>query len=286
MEMLYIGIFIATISMVFYGVGDFLQGLGSKKINPITFLFWGQIVAIAFYFALFFIFKPHYIITSYILALAIVAGALIFVATLLFYKGLEIGKSSFMVPIANAAGALAAILGVVLLHEMLLSDQAFGVALTVIGILLMFDVINLKNLSIRKIEVEGFYAISTMALWGVFLLIIGFISKQMGPIMPGLIAYIISMLFTCAYVILRKKSVRLPKGTIRYVLPAWLFGSAGFALYTFATSFAYVSIVAPIALSSSAITVMLSIYVSKEKITQMRILGIAAVIVGIIMISI
>lgn len=286
MEMLYIGILIATISMVFYGVGDFLQGVGSKKINPITFLFWGQIVGIAFYLSLFLIFKPNYIVTSYNLTLAIVAGALIFVSSMLFYKGLEIGKSSFMFPIANAAGALAAILGVVLLHERLLSNQAFGVALTAIGILVMFDVINLKDISVRKIEAEGFYAISTMALWGVFLLIIGFISKQMGPIMPGLITYSISMLFTFAYVILRKKSVRLPKGTVRYVLSAWLFGSAAFALYTLATSFAYISIVAPIALSSSAITVMLSIYVSKEKITLMQILGIGAVIIGIIMISI
>lgn len=285
------GILMGLGSMVFWGVAIFLAAIANRKFENVVVLFWMQFFGFLLG-TVYFLFSLHSIninqIAPYIPHLIAIALLQLF-AYLSFYAGLKKGQVSLVSSIGASWGLLAAILGIIILHETLRFNQVIGIFLIVAGIVLAST--NIKEIiSNKKIKLligvkEGLMA---MVGWGISLFLLASLTKLLGWFLPALIFRLLLLLFLSIYILLTKKDF-IPT---KVKFPLWLllfigiFDMLAFFAFSIGTSGSYASIVAPIGSAYALVTIALAQIFLKEKIKINQAIGICGIITGLILISI
>jgi drug/metabolite transporter (DMT)-like permease len=286
-----IGILAGFLSMLGWGIGDFLAAKSSRKIGFISTLFFIQIIGFflaSVYFSLNFSTLNINSLSRFFITL-FSASFLILVATLAFYKGLEKGKVSLVSPISSSFPIITVILSVIFLGEVLKPNQIIAIFLISLGIVLAS--INIKELTkIKKITIflgvkEG---LITMLGWGIGFFLIVNPSKNLGWFLSMFTIRLFILILLTIYLILSKHSLKTNfyKSFLFLLLFAGVLTLVADFSYSFGVHSEYASIVAPVSASYPLVTIILAKIFLKEKLALNQIFGIVSVIVGLILISI
>lgn len=283
---LYLSIAVGALSMISYGFSGFLISRITRFENAIKAVFWYfLLMSIVLGIVGLLFFKPPQIseLQAVLLALVSVFSVL---GLVLFYKGLEAGKLAIVSPLSGTWSIVTVLISITFLGESLSSVQMLGVALTIAGTVLtslkIKDIIRLKHSGLAK---GSGYAIACALSWGLFYSGIGVLSKQMGWLWPILITGVGSAILLFFYSLAKKSGISYPKKTSGLVL-AWVaIAIVALSLYGIGTSYGYVSVVSPISASAPVIAVVLALFVLKEKLEPVQVLGIAVIIIGLVMIA-
>jgi uncharacterized membrane protein len=281
------GIAFGAVALIGYGLDNVALAFTSKKYGFIrTSLMFFLMITIMSAIPALFLFNPKSI-SAYGILLALVAGAVSFVAFLSFAKGFEVGNVSAVASIANGWSAITVILSVLLLNEHPGLQSIMDIVLIIIGVVLVSSGYKkIKRLSLGKIGKDTKYALITMTGWGVFYFLDAVLVGRMGWFDTFFLLNIITLAFVFAYGLFKKSKIAMPgrSGYAVIFLGSLANVVAGIA-YNLGVSFNFAAIVAPVASAAVLLPVLFGIGYLKEKPKATQVLGMALILIGIIALS-
>ena len=285
------GIIAGLLSMSFWRTAIFLAAIAARKLGNVLTLFWMQFFGFLVGLLYFLVNFNSFIFTTFSqnIFLLVVVAVLQVIAYLAFYKGLEKAQVSLVCPIGAAWGLIVALLGVVFLKESLNASQILAIGLIVVGIIMLSlnisDFIKSKKVNLLVGVKEGIIA---MLGWGLSLFLLIFATKSLGWFLPAFIFRLFVLLILVGY-IFSSKTTFIPRNTkfpLALILLIGLFDIGGFFAYSFGVSGTQASIVAPIGSAFALVSVILAKVFLKEKLDRNKIIGILAIVGGLVLISI
>ncbi len=281
------GVLFGLACMAAWGISDYLAARASKAHGTLTTFFWVQIGGLILLLPL----SPwleegsRWNTSQQIWGLA---GVFLFTTIyLLLYRGFEKGLVAVISPIFSAYVIVAVIAGLVLFHERLSVSQSFAVALVIVGILLASsDWRQAARLRPSRLTAGLPEALTAMLLAGTFFSILTLLARQVGWFGPILRIRLGSIVLTGLILFIARQKPGLDLSELRWILPAGLFDCLAFLAFNLGIRAAPAAIVAPIAGSFSLATVLLALFFSGERPARNQWGGIAAIILGIIVMSI
>ena len=280
------GVLLAVLALTLWGVSDYFASLSSKKINPEKTFLWMQIVGlIPLTIIAFIIGFP--VFSGKTIALIMLIGALIMVATSSYYRALEIGKVSILSPISSTWPVITVALSIIFLNETLNSIQVMGIVLTIVGtILVSFKYHELIKLKVKKFSKGVNIVLISILCWGLAFTLVPFAVREVGWYFPIFLAKATTILLMMPYMFWKKHEIKFSgaKNWIAVTIVGIFAGSA-FLAYGYALNNAYNSLIAPIAASSPAVTILLAHIFSKERLELNQYIGIVLVLGGIVLLS-
>ena len=210
----------------------------------------------------------------------VLLGVINALATIVLYKGFEVGRLSVVSPIASCSPVVTVLLAVVFLGETLTREHVLGISFVMIGIVLVSIQRGQENMP-RKLGRGVVYAILFMVLGGSVLFGLKPVSHLLGVYVPVLL-----MRWVGVPVIALAFLAWKPKGAIRLNALSFIFAVAVFdtfanVIYNVGVSVGAVSVVSTLGGLFSAVTVLLAWAVLKERISRHQIFGFAAIVAGI-----
>src|SRR3989344_6565231 len=286
------GIIAGLLSMLGWGLSDFLGAVFSRKISYLLTIFWMQIAG--FSFALIYFFINFSSLTSDITnilkfaPILAVCGFLNAAGYLAFFKVFKNGQISLVSPIGGSAILITVIFSLIFLNENPQSNQIMAIILIISGIVLISidikELFKIKKLNILPGVKEGLVA---MFCWGILIFLLTIPSRTMGWFLTVFISRLFTVLFLFFAIIIKKQEfkVNLRPPFLILLLTAGLLDVISFFAYTIGIRGESVFIVAPIATSYPIITIILAKIFLKEKFVFNQILGIISVIAGLVLVS-
>ncbi len=300
------------LSMLGWGIADFLAAKASRKIGFVLTFLWVEIVAFVILLIYFLMnFSSFDIVQSQkFLFVLLVAGLLGIVGTLAFFKGLKEGQVSLVSPLGASYVLIVVILSVVFFRETLQLNQVIAIILIISGIIMTS--VNLKEfLGFRKTsafigvvkEINLFSTlhyirvkegIVAMLAWGFAFFLIVPAVRFLGWFLPLFITTLFVILFLVLFIIVGKRWTDINRQFFREsfqfpIIAILLFSGflniLAYVGYNIGIIKGYVPIIAPIAASYPLITVILAKIFLKEKLVLNQIIGILGTITGLILIS-
>jgi drug/metabolite transporter (DMT)-like permease len=285
------GIIAGILAMSFWGTAIFLAAIASRKLGNVLTLFWmqffGFLVGLVY-----FIFKYNSLnftsLSQNLLILILVATFQV-IAYLAFYKGLEKAQVSLVGPIGAAWGLVVAVLGIVFLKETLNTVQLIAIGVILMGIILLSvninDFVKSKKINLLAGVNEGIVA---MFGWGISLFLLIFPTKDLGWFLPTIIFRFFVLVILVGY--MKYLAVQMvpdkKKFPSKLLLAIGVFDIGGFFAYSLGVTGTQASIVAPISSAFALVSVLLACLFLKEKIDTSKIVGIIAIVGGLVLISI
>jgi uncharacterized membrane protein len=211
--------------------------------------------------------------------LAILVGVDNAVATLILYKGFEVGRLSIVSPIASTAPVVAILLAVTFLRESVTQTRLVGITLVIVGIVLVSIQSTEGDVS-KKIAKGTGYAVCFMLLGGFLLFGLKPISIVLGVFLPVLIMRWVGIP-VLAIPFLATRSKRSGTSAFRLIVAVAFFDTFANVAYTLGVSTGTVTIVSTLGGMFSAITVLLAWAVLKEKLSLHQIIGFIAIVLGV-----
>jgi drug/metabolite transporter (DMT)-like permease len=285
-----IGFLSGLLSMLGWGIADFLAAKSSRKIGYLPTYFWTQLIAFLIALIYFFLKFPTLNVNNLpqFLLFLLSAGILFMVGSLAFYKGFVVGQVSLVSPIGASWTTVTVILSVIFLKEILPINQIVAIILIILGIILVStnlkEVFKMKKFLLLAGAKEGFIAMLT---WGLSLFLIVPVSKTLGWFLPVLMLKLFGLLFLLGYVMWTKQSLRInfQLSILTLLFFIGFLDLVAFFGYSFGVEGEYASTIAPVAASFPLVTVVLARIFIKEKIVLNQVFGIVGIIMGLILIS-
>jgi drug/metabolite transporter (DMT)-like permease len=281
----------ATASIVFgifamlgFGVGDAVAKTILSSRNAIRIAIVSQAMGTILFLVVALSFDPA-LPTLPVIYLVLISGALSAVVLSSYYLALGLGKASIVSTIASCMNVVAIALSLWILGESLTGLQFSLISLVFIGILLVASDFSKTKDSARKISV--LLALLAAVLGGGNIILQKWIAESSHYLMAFFLSRIcmISFMLPVSTLIREKR----PALTSRNYLKLGVLGLmdvSGFFSWYIGLRIGLVSIVTPIALSSPAVTVTLAHIFLNERVRLHQRLGILAVVVGIVLLSI
>ena len=281
-----LGILFGIIAMIGWGIADFFAAKSVRKSGVFKTFIWTQIIGLILFLVIFSLFFKFPILSFKALILILIAGFLGFVPQLAYYKGLQIGAVSIISPIAASYAAIAVILSLIFLNETLTVLQAIGVSLAILGaVLTSFKFHDLIKLRLKNFATAVKYAIIAMLGWGVLFVLIGILVSELGWFFPAFLVKMLIVLYALSYAGATKKNISFPKNAALFVILIGLLESMAFLAFGAGVSLEYTAIVVPVSSVYPAITIILAQIFFKEILEINQKIGIAAVLLGMVLLS-
>lgn len=276
--------------MFFWGTGDFVAAILSRKIGHIRTLLWTTILGDLSVIIYALITGALRDFTFIAFAFAVAGGLLHTVGTLSFYKGLKVGKVSLVAPISSGWSLILVLAGVLLYNEVLTTPQISAVGLVIIGSILVSTDIGewLASSRIKSSDPGIPYAFLAMFSWGIGWLFFNEAVKQIGWVTPNVILATSIIFFLAVYSIGSRQSLSPPASRNDWAR-AMFIGLAtivSYASYSIGIEKYLTSIVGPLAAAYPLVTVVLAGLVLREKTVCNQKLGMISVIAGVILLSV
>jgi drug/metabolite transporter (DMT)-like permease len=269
-----IALLLAAGSAVIWGAGDFLGGKASQRGNPLAVAIVSQLACLPV-IAVFLLLFPGQGLAGTDIAWALGAGACGLLGIVLLYHGLASGAMTVVAPItAVTAAALPLVIG--LFIDRIPGPLALsGAVLAVISIGLVSAGPSRERQGVTR-RLLG-VALAAGAMFGVFFTLLGQVRPGSG-MWPLVAVRTGSLVLGFAICAVSRVSLRLPRKTLPWAVPAGVFDIIANALYLAAAQAGPLSIVAPVAALYPASTVLLAMAVERERVrpTQLAGLGLAA----------
>ncbi|MGA3111119.1 MAG: DMT family transporter [Candidatus Bathyarchaeia archaeon] len=282
------GIALAVAAMVSWGVADFLAKKAIDQIGYRASIVINQVVAflpILLIAALFFK-LPSF--TPLLASETVLAGATGVIGYIFLYRGLGNGNVSVVAPITASWSVITVLLAAFLFAEALTPLQIAGVVAVFIGV--FFASTNLEEFK-KSIKTGGWSAgaadaLIAMVAWGISYALLKPITSAIGPVMALFLLKILAVAALLSWTGVTKTKISLPVKTIfLFLAMAGLLDFSAYLAFNFSLNTQYVSVVSAIVATAPAITIGLAYVFLKERVVRNQKLGIIAILVGLVLIS-
>lgn len=282
-----IGIILALVAMLAWGVGDFFVEKSTRKVGDWETLFIisliGSIILLPFIYKqlpqLFSFDREFY-------ALFIVSTTLL-IATLLGFEALKEGKIAVVDPLYALEIPIAGSLAFIILGESVKFYQIILIAILTTGLIL----ISVKpNCLLKKTWLEKgvMFAVFGSVFMGISSFLIGFSSREINPLVTTWFFSLFMMISCLIYLIDKRRLNHLIEDIFknpRFMFLAGLSDNIAWIAYAFALSLAPMAITVALVESSIIINVLLGLFINKEKIYSHQKIGLILAIVSAIILS-
>jgi drug/metabolite transporter (DMT)-like permease len=281
---MYMGIVFACIALFSWGFGDFLIQRSARKFGDVIALFF--ITAFAGIFLFPFVYRDFFSLLAdkdpSILILLFFATAVIFIASILDFEALRIGKISVIEPIYAFEIIVTASLSAFIIQEKLGFVQIALIAILTTGILL----VSLKTTAhLKKIRWERgvMYAIlATLAMGGVnFLFGVG--SRESHPLLVNWFTSFGMAVVLFVYILRTGQFSALKKNFLKHkrlVLGVSLLDNLAWIAFAYSTLSIPIAIATGISESYIALAALLGITFNKEILKPHQYVGLAVTLLA------
>jgi drug/metabolite transporter (DMT)-like permease len=282
------GIALAVAAMVSWGVADFLAKKAIDQVGYRTSIVINQAVAFVPIIIIGTLFFKIPSLTPLLASETVLAGVTGVIGYIFFYRGFGKGNVSVVAPITSSWSVITVLLAAFLFAEALNSLQIIGVAAVFIGV--FFASTNFSALR-RSIKIGGWSAGATdavvaMVAWGISYAMLKPITSAVGPIMALFLLKIIAVAAIFSWTGVTKTKVSFPAKMIFLLLAvAGVLDFLAYLAFNFSLGTQYVSVASAIVATAPAITIALAYVFLKERIVRNQKLGIIAILVGLVLIS-
>ncbi len=268
-----------------WGLHDFFAKLTLKKTNPLETLFKIKLVGtLAMLLLLPFNQLSPKLLQQDILLATIAIGIFGTFGFLMLLTALKKGKIGIVTPISSAGGAFAAIGATIFLREILSLNQIGLVSLVVAGVMLAsYDPTGLKKINLLQAK-GAKEAIAAAILWGFGFNAVGYLVNNLGWF-NALVAIQLAFLTVAGVILFVKKEKFLCKDYKPFIILGSL-DLLGFISYNLGEELGFTAILAPIGSAYPVVASALGYLFLRERISANQKLGVAAVIAGVIALSI
>lgn len=279
-----LGILFGLVSMISWGVSDFFVTKSARGCATIRAFFWSQIVALTILTPLFLLFFTMPKFSFRIFVMLFSAGIFTMTSNFAFYKGLEVGKVSIVMPISSCWAIITIFISIIFLGELLTITNTLGAIFVIIGVIL---VLFKKNNSAKsKNNPKGiFYAIIAAFAFGIDFAIIDLLANEIGWFLPIFFIGIINAFLLLIYASFRKNNLSFPRNIFLFVILVGILDTTAYLFYSSSVTMELGAVVAPIAATSPAISILMAKIFFKEKLRLSQKIGIVFVLVGLVLLS-
>ncbi|MEI6850201.1 MAG: DMT family transporter [archaeon] len=279
-----LGILFAVIAMLGWGFGDFFIQKSVRKIGDMSSLFFitlaGAISLIPFVYQ-----DMHFMFDSYFnFFLLFFGSAILFLAAVLDFEALKVGKLSVIEPLWSLEIVFASLLSFIVLGEVLESNQLVSILSLFIGLIL----VSLRNPDVFKkffFERGVFIGILSASMMGTANFFMGWMARETDPLFAkwffDCVLVILSLI-----IILKRKEFRLLKKEFmknkKMVLSMCIFDNIAWTFYSMSMALIPISIATSFSESYIILAVLLGVYVNKEKLKKHQIVGLVIAIISAI----
>lgn len=279
------GVFFGTVAMMSWGASDFFVTKSARGCDTLKAFFWSQIVALVILGAIFPVFFIMPTLSPDVIILLILSGMFTVVSNISFYRSLEIGKVSIVMPIASCWAVVTVIISIIILNESLTKIHVLGVALAVIGAILVS--VKWGELFKRKNHSRGVnYAVIAAIFYGCDFVIIDYVANRIGWFLPIFIIGIITASILFVYAKIGRKNISFPYEVSSFVILVGILDTIAYLSYSSSVTMEFGAVVAPIAATSPALSIVLAKIFFKEKLEINQLVGVFSVIGGLILLAI
>jgi uncharacterized membrane protein len=268
-----------------FGTADFLAKLTTTRIGFLRTALFMQIIGSVLLIPLALPDFPLLFVQPWATLGGILLGIINALATIVLYKGFEVGRLSVVSPIASCAPLVAVLLAISFLGETLTAELAIGIAFVIVGIVLVCIQREEGDVS-KQLRRGVVYALLFMVLGGSLMMGLKPVSHVLGVYVPVLLMRWMGIP-TVAFAFLAWK----PKGEIKlnafyFIFPTAVLDTFGNVAYVVGVNVGTVSIVSTLAGLFSAVTVLLACAILKEKLTIHQMIGFTSIVAGITILGI
>jgi len=279
-----IGIIFGIIAMFGWGASDFFVTKSARGTNLFKAFLWSQIIALAIMLPVFLIFFKLPQFSFMIIGLILASGILTVIANLTFYKGLQVGKVSIIMPVESCWAIVTVLLSLTLLSEVLTGMQATGIIIILAGAILVSfkwkDLLKIKN---PAIGVK--YAVIAAVAFGIDFVIIDILVGKIGWFLPIFFIGTITAAYMLLYSGTTKRDITFPKNVWLFIILVGILDTVAYLSYSVGVTSEYGSIVAPIGAASPVVAIILAKIFFKERLEMNQMIGIVSVMVGLVLVS-
>ncbi len=274
------------LAMLGWGIADFFVAKALKKTTVFQVFFWSQVVAMGMLPFIADLFLKGEIVSLFSLAIITLCGGLNIIAYLALYKGFQVGKVAIVSPIAASWVMVAVILSLLFLGDQLLPTQGIGLIIGVTGIILTsFKLSDLSTIQIDGLAQGAIYGFIHMVTTGIQFFLLDSLVTGLHWFLPTILMRISMFFYLLPYAKITKKSLKFPKEVGLMVIVIGFLELIGILAYGYGISKNGTTLVAPIAAAFPMVTIRLARIFLKEKIETHQKLGISAIIMGLILLS-
>ncbi|MEM3202440.1 MAG: DMT family transporter [Candidatus Micrarchaeaceae archaeon] len=272
------GVIFGIVALLGYGIGDYIEALVARKIGALIAAFWSYVFSAIFSLLILLIFFSNFYISLFNLALLVSAGLFGAIAYFTFFKGFEKGEIAIVSPLSNSFPIVTVLLGIIFLTEPLFLSSYIGIFLVIFGTIFM-SIKNSKHINAVSLSLKC--GIATMLSFGLMLFFISIAAPASGWIIPIVIIELIGLIIYAPILVAKGKFTFPSHSALPLIVQSIIIMTAFFAV-SYGEYLNYSLVVVPISSAAPMITVFLAFIIAKEKISRQHLIGIAAILLGII----
>ena len=274
-----IGILFALSASLSWGAGDFCGGLAARKINQFQVLLLATASSVLL-LVLFAVIGAESLPTIQNIIIAVIAGISGALGLAALYRGLSLGNTAMVAPVAGVIGAIIPTLAGIAVEGLPGFVTITGFVLAIAGIWLL----SRPKDGGSHLAADGLgLAVLAGIGFGGFLALIAQIKGEQ-VFTPLVFSKIASLLIAILLIRISRQSLPKP-GASPAALLSGLLDAGGNILYLFATQNTRLDIAALLSSLYPAATVLLSSLLLKEKISPEQWFGVGACVVAIMLIT-
>jgi drug/metabolite transporter (DMT)-like permease len=274
-----IGITFALAAAIFWGASDFCGGFASRKLNQFQVLLLTTISSLLLLILFALIWRERLPSAGNII-IAVIAGISGSIGLAALYKGLSLGNSALVSPVAGVIGAIIPTLTGLFIEGLPSFWKLIGFVLSIVGIWLVTrsgdesEHTNQEGLGLALLAGVGF---------GGFLALIAQIEGEQ-VFTPLIFSKLAAIFLITVLINIRQLPIPKPIGSPLAILTGFV-DTGGNVLYFLATQFARLDIAALLSSLYPAGTVLLSSLILKEELSIRQWIGVSTCIAAIMLIT-
>lgn len=277
-------VFLGLASAIFWGVGDFVGGMQSRRLPAFAVVLWSQLAGALMLLGAVLLMRLQPSVHSILWGMA--GGAVGAVALVLFYRGLASGIMSLVAPV-SACGVLVPVTFSIAIGHVPRTEGLVGVAAAISGVVLVSVHSSSLEQHARLSRGTLYCALGAALGFGLFFVCVGQGSGGHGasPLWTVAGARMGSLLFLLVLIALRRASAPWPGPRLPLIALAGLLDSGANLLYATATTRGTLAIVAVLGSLYPVTTVLLGQLVLSERLSRLQGAGVGLALVGVALIS-
>jgi uncharacterized membrane protein len=279
-----LSVLFAITSMVGWGLGDFIAKTVVAKASAYRTVLFSQFVGSVPFFLAIFMYDWTVPDGSLIFLTALSAT----VSTIMlysFYQALKLGRASIVSPVSSSSTVVAVVLSVMILGEALTMLQILLISTVFLGILLI--VVQGSDTKSAASDMSILLALLVLFMGGGNAIL----QKWIAGTGHYLMGFLLTRIFMLGFLVLLFPVFRMetpmvvPRASYARITLLGLIDVSGFFAWFMALREGFVSIVAPISNSSSAVTIILAHTFLGERLLLHQKIGIIAIVIGVAALS-
>lgn len=270
-----------------WGVGDFLIKPAAMRLGALRAAFFVELASLlplGGYYLLAGAGRGDLLWVPF--ALALLIGAINFLATLALYRAYQIGQLSILAPIVSTFSVFTVILALLVLAERPSARNGLGIALTLGGVALVSTSwSDLRHLRRLFSEPGVGWGLASAVGLGLAFFLVDYVVDDLGHILPVIAFRLAGVFGLLAARPLFPMDLKLPAARNWWLLGALvLTDTMGYLTYNIGISTAYVSLVSTLSSLYALISVALALIFLGERLEVNHRLGILVVTAGVVLV--